>query len=172
MFETAATSSPPPIHVELWQPASASKIPHSNPVAAVTAAPRPRALTPAASARSNPRHTGSHLISSLVGHFPSVDLTSNTVAHVSPKTPNSNTTLHQNKSHTKGSSLTPQDKLVNTVKAKILCLNSQLHPWSQKQTRSRFPCTKMCCQMMGCNNWRSLVIKSDLKYELVSNVIW
>lgn len=41
--------------------------------------------TPATSTRPNLQHTGSHLTSGLVGHFPSVDLTSNTVAQISAK---------------------------------------------------------------------------------------
>lgn len=42
-------------------------------------------LTPATSAGPNPRHTGSHLTGSLVGHFPSADQTSNAAAQISTK---------------------------------------------------------------------------------------
>lgn len=58
-------------------------------------------LTPATSTGPNPQHTGSHLTSSLVGHFPSVDPTSNTAPQISPK--HQTVTLHprQNNSRTK-----------------------------------------------------------------------
>lgn len=42
-------------------------------------------LTPATSTGSNPQHTGSHLTSSVVDRIHSVDLTSITVAQISPK---------------------------------------------------------------------------------------
>lgn len=40
-------------------------------------------LTPAISFGPNPQHTGNHLTSGLVGHFPSVKLTSNIMTHIS-----------------------------------------------------------------------------------------
>lgn len=59
------------------------------------------ALTPASSTGPNPRHTGSHLTSSLVGHFPSVDLTSNTAARISPKPQTETLSSRHNNSHTR-----------------------------------------------------------------------
>lgn len=58
------------------------------------------ALTPASSTGLNPRRTGSHQTSSLVGHFPSVDLTSNTAARVSPKAQTETLSCRHNNSHT------------------------------------------------------------------------
>lgn len=72
--------------------------------------PSPRvALTPASSTGPNPRHTGSHLTSSLVGHFPSVDLTSNTAARMSAKAQTETLSSRQNNSlpHKEPSSQNP-----------------------------------------------------------------
>lgn len=59
------------------------------------------ALAPASSTGPNPRHTGSHLTSSLVGHFPSVDLSSNTAARISAKPQTETLSSRHNNSHTR-----------------------------------------------------------------------